>query len=100
MSRTPIPLHVPGFEATVEGTREAIHAFMQSMEVFLTGQALLRTENGNIGFGPAGLAVGDVIAVICGTRMPLVLRKQTRQREGILRFIGFKGALVSVSDGF
>ena len=89
VGRAPIPNHVPGFQANAKGTRrDAVTSFMWSMNEMLPGRALLRTDHGFIGVGPAGLAKGDVVVVICGIRMSLILRKQSHQEEQVWKFIG------------
>ena len=88
MGRAPMPLHVPGFEPHAGGTKTAIGNFMGSVSLVLPGRALFHTDHGYIGVGPAGLMAGDAIVVICGIRMPLILRRQSCQGEGVWRFIG------------
>lgn len=42
----------------------------------VSGKRLFSTSQGNFGLGPAGLEIGDVIAVLFGGRFPFILRRK------------------------
>ncbi|KAJ8126249.1 hypothetical protein O1611_g7388 [Lasiodiplodia mahajangana] len=54
---------------------ESENAFQYLLECASGGRRFFRTKKGYIGTGPAGMDVGDSVAVLLGSRVPFVLRQ-------------------------
>jgi hypothetical protein len=57
-----------------EHVTRARNEFYYAMETMTAGRRMFITTKGQIGIGPAACQEGDIIAVIKGSRVPLVLR--------------------------
>jgi hypothetical protein len=66
-------------------TREGygIHGLVH---VAFCGRRFVRTAKGNIGVAPAACEKDDVVVVLCGERVPFILRPVTGSRDGEKRY--------------
>lgn len=59
------------------------------------GRRAFITSNGHLGIGPAILEEGDVVVIICGTEVPMLLR---RCGGGVYKLIG-EAYIDGIMDG-
>ena len=68
--------------------QELARMYSRHVERAATNRKFCRTETGDMGWVPLATEVGDVVAVLKGTKVPMVLRPITRGEEGEYRLVG------------
>lgn len=56
------------------------------VHVAFCGRRFVRTANGNIGVAPAACEKDDVVVVLCGEKVPFILRSVAESRDGEKRY--------------
>jgi hypothetical protein len=72
--RSSIPPPMFGLEAGASDSEKAVARYSRHLRALNWGRAIFHTKDGHLGLGPMCTQPGDIVAILYGSRFPVVMR--------------------------